>query len=248
MAENPLAPHDCRIAVDGRDRARGGVHAPARSRRFITRWRSWIISRSWRVTPDGRIPIVRQYRPAIEAFTWELPAGLVERGEEPAVGRLPRTAGGNRLSDARHSFARGARRRLHRPIEQPHPFVFCRDRRTRRRFHAEPGLTVALKSPGRTCELIKSGGFVQQLHLGALLLAELARRSLRCRNRRRAARRSHAGGARRSHPAAAPARPRRVDAGRHRRSLGNRRSSQGRPSSRIQTEQISSVSSQARIG
>ena len=37
------------------------------------------------LTPDGRIPIVRQYRPAIEAFTWELPAGLLERGEEPAA-------------------------------------------------------------------------------------------------------------------------------------------------------------------
>ena len=36
-------------------------------------------------TPDGRIPIVRQYRPAFECFTWELPAGLVERGEDPAA-------------------------------------------------------------------------------------------------------------------------------------------------------------------
>ena len=35
-------------------------------------------------TPDGRIPLVRQYRPALEAFTWELPAGLVENGEDPA--------------------------------------------------------------------------------------------------------------------------------------------------------------------
>ena len=43
------------------------------------------------VTPDGRIPIVRQYRPAVETFTWELPAGLIERGEEPAVGLRPRT-------------------------------------------------------------------------------------------------------------------------------------------------------------
>src|SRR5665811_307134 len=37
------------------------------------------------LTPDGRIPIVRQYRPAVEAFTWELPAGLIEQGEEPAA-------------------------------------------------------------------------------------------------------------------------------------------------------------------
>src|SRR3954466_5420548 len=37
------------------------------------------------LTPDGRIPIVRQYRPAVEAFTWELPAGLVQQSEEPAA-------------------------------------------------------------------------------------------------------------------------------------------------------------------
>jgi 8-oxo-dGTP pyrophosphatase MutT (NUDIX family) len=36
------------------------------------------------VTPDLRIPIVRQYRPALERFTWELPAGMVDHGEAPA--------------------------------------------------------------------------------------------------------------------------------------------------------------------
>src|ERR1700694_3013442 len=35
-------------------------------------------------TPNGKIPIVRQYRPALERFTWELPAGLVEKGEDAA--------------------------------------------------------------------------------------------------------------------------------------------------------------------
>jgi hypothetical protein len=29
-------------------------------------------------TPDGRFPIVRQFRPALESFTWELPAGLCD--------------------------------------------------------------------------------------------------------------------------------------------------------------------------
>ena len=29
--------------------------------------------------PDSRIPIVRQYRPALESFTWEFPAGLIDR-------------------------------------------------------------------------------------------------------------------------------------------------------------------------
>ena len=36
-------------------------------------------------TPDGKIPIVRQYRPALEQFTWELPAGMVDRGKEPTA-------------------------------------------------------------------------------------------------------------------------------------------------------------------
>src|ERR1700704_480087 len=35
------------------------------------------------LTPSGKIPIVRQYRPALEAFSWELPAGLVDPGEKP---------------------------------------------------------------------------------------------------------------------------------------------------------------------
>lgn len=33
------------------------------------------------VTPDGRIPLVHQYRPALNRYTWELPAGMVDKGE-----------------------------------------------------------------------------------------------------------------------------------------------------------------------
>ena len=35
------------------------------------------------LTPAGKIPIVRQFRPALEAYSWELPAGLVDPGEKP---------------------------------------------------------------------------------------------------------------------------------------------------------------------
>ena len=34
-------------------------------------------------TKNGLIPIVRQYRPCVEEFTWELPAGTVDDGETP---------------------------------------------------------------------------------------------------------------------------------------------------------------------
>ena len=34
------------------------------------------------LTPEGRILLVRQYRPAIERFSLELPAGLVDQNED----------------------------------------------------------------------------------------------------------------------------------------------------------------------
>ncbi len=123
-------------------------------------------------TPDGRIPIVRQYRPALESFTWELPAGLVEDNESPiescrrelmeetgfparAIHLLGTAAAcTGRMSNRIHSF-----------------FVEAGPRAAT--FEPEPGLTIRLVTPDELLQLIESGEFVQQLHLGTLLLAEL---------------------------------------------------------------------------
>ncbi len=123
--------------------------------------------------PDGRFPVVRQYRPAVEAFTWELPAGLLERGEDPAAAcarelleetgyparavhllGAPAAACTGRLSNRIHSF-----------------FVETGERVAD--FMSEPGMSVALKSPAELATMIEAGEFIQQLHLGALMLAEL---------------------------------------------------------------------------
>ena len=124
------------------------------------------------LTPAQRIPIVRQFRPALEAFTWELPAGLIERGEDPiescrrelmeetgyttrAIHPLGTAAAcTGRLSNRIHSF-----------------FVETGDHVAG--FEPEPGLTVKLVSPSELLRMIEAGEFVQQLHLGALLLAQL---------------------------------------------------------------------------
>ncbi len=124
------------------------------------------------ITPDGRIPIVRQYRPALEAFTWELPAGLVDPGEDPAetcrrelleetgfTTRSVRALGSNvpcsgRLSNRVHSF-----------------FVETGERSTD--FTPERDLTVDVITQTELVRLIKAGEFVQQLHIGTLLMAEL---------------------------------------------------------------------------
>ena len=123
-------------------------------------------------TPDGRIPIVRQYRPAIEAFSWELPAGLVDPGEQPIdsarrelmeeTGYPARTihplgiaaACTGRLSNRIHSF-----------------FVETGERAAA--FEPEPGISVTLVKPAELLRMIEAGEFVQQLHLGALMLAEM---------------------------------------------------------------------------
>ena len=124
------------------------------------------------LTPGGKIPIVRQYRPALEAYSWELPAGLLDPGESPAdacrrelleeTGLTARTIhflGENspctgRLDNRIHSF-----------------FVEAGDRI--KGFKPEAGITVKLVSPAEVGRLITGGGFDSQLHLGALLLAEL---------------------------------------------------------------------------
>ncbi len=123
-------------------------------------------------TPSGHFPIVRQYRPAVEAFTWELPAGLAEPDED---------------------FAEGCRRELLEETGYPTSAIhalgtaFPCTGRLGNRIHSffletgeriadfaqEPGIEVRLVTAAELADMIRSGELVSQLHLGALLLAEL---------------------------------------------------------------------------
>jgi ADP-ribose diphosphatase len=120
--------------------------------------------------PDGRIPIVKQYRPALEDFTWELPAGLVDSHEEPITScrrelleetgfaaRAVHPLGvyapcTSRLSNRVHSFY----------VETPP---------TPETELIEAGLKMKLVTATQLAALIANGEFVLQLHIGALLLA-----------------------------------------------------------------------------
>ena len=123
-------------------------------------------------TPEKKILIVRQFRPAVEQFTWELPAGMVDQGETPvdccrrelleetgypartmhALGSYaPDTA---RLSNTVHSFFVETGPRSGEPA-------------------AEEGIEVKLVTPHELTALILAGEFTLQLHVGALLLAAL---------------------------------------------------------------------------
>ena len=123
-------------------------------------------------TRAGKIPIVRQYRPALEAFSWELPAGLVDEGEDP-IDCCRRELAEETGLTARAIHSLGEKSpctgRFNNRI---HSFFVEAGERVRD-FRPEPGITVKLVSPGEIVRLIKAGDFVSQLHIGALLLAEL---------------------------------------------------------------------------
>jgi ADP-ribose pyrophosphatase len=141
------------------------------------------------LTRAGKMPIVRQYRPALEAFTWELPAGLVDPGESPTDScRRELLEETGLRARAIHSLGRNSpcTGRLNNRI---HSFFVEAGARAPR-FRPEPGVSVKLVSPASIVRLIKTGDFVSQLHIGTLLLAELHGFLRLPRNSRRSARRA----------------------------------------------------------
>ena len=122
------------------------------------------------VTPDQRVLLVRQYRPAIERFSLELPAGIVDPDEDPletakrelleetgyhtvSIERIGQCATcSSRISNTTHSF-----------------FVRTGDRVAD--FVEEQGVRVSLVSPSELRRLVLAGAFGELTHLGVLAQA-----------------------------------------------------------------------------
>lgn len=123
-------------------------------------------------TPSGRIPVVRQYRPAIGTYTLELPAGLVDAGEDPEATcrrELREETGlqvevlqylGNWYTDTGR-----LENRLHAFLATTVDDQFDRA--------PEQDITVELVTRDELCGLIRNGYFRHQLHIGVLALAQL---------------------------------------------------------------------------
>jgi ADP-ribose pyrophosphatase len=122
------------------------------------------------LTPEGRVLLVRQYRPAIERFSLELPAGMLEENEDPAeamarelleetgyatesITLIGKTATcSSRISNCMYSFFIRAGARVPEFVE-------------------EPGVSVSSATSGELRDLICSGEFSEQTDLGVLALA-----------------------------------------------------------------------------
>jgi ADP-ribose pyrophosphatase len=124
------------------------------------------------VTPDGRIPLVRQYRPATETFTLELPAGLLDTDEDAA------SAAARELLEETGYLAKA----IHplgtnfpctsRLSNQIHSFFIETSGRVPD-FKPEDGMTVELVTLSEFAQLIRTNQFNEQMQLGSVLLAEL---------------------------------------------------------------------------
>jgi len=125
-------------------------------------------------TPSGMLPIVRQFRPAVEEYTLELPSGLLDSSETPeatcrrelleetglearsvvSLGQYFTDTG--RLENRLHLFAV--------ETHEPNGDMLC-----------EAGIEVEFVTLKRLKELIVSGKFAHPMHVAAVLLDELRR-------------------------------------------------------------------------
>lgn len=124
------------------------------------------------VTPDGRIPIVRQYRPAVEGWTWEFPAGTVDRGETPeaaAIRELAEETGleADTVTDLGTFIPDTGRLQV-----ESHAF-FIRTRASAL-YTAETGLEIRLVMTAELLRMMRTLEFRHQLHW-AIVAAAMVR-------------------------------------------------------------------------
>ena len=169
---------------------RGAARAPAVAvddpRREGRRVRSWAARRT-RITPsgrstgsspsrgrrDGRVAVVRQFRPAVEQYTWELPSGLIDPGEDPETACRRELLEETGLRAERVTYLGGYRPDTGRLELVQHVFRVEASGPVPE-FVPEPGVAVEYVRPEVVLELIREGSFCQLHHVAACFLAGLA--------------------------------------------------------------------------
>lgn len=123
------------------------------------------------VTADGLIPLVRQYRPAVEAYTWEFPAGTVEEGETPSEAMTREILEETGLeTDTLHHIGSYHADTGRLSLSSTGFFARCSSHGSR---PVEQGLEVRLVTLETLFGMVRSGEFRHQLHVALLVSAAL---------------------------------------------------------------------------
>jgi len=134
------------------------------------------------VTSNGLIPVIRQYRPAVEAYTWEFPAGTVDEGETPAQAMTREIVEETGLhTDALHEIGSYHPDTGRLSLASTAFFARCSGDGGGRPI--EPGLEVRFVTLETLCGMVQSGEFRHQLHV-ALLASALLHGHITLPNRR----------------------------------------------------------------
>jgi 8-oxo-dGTP pyrophosphatase MutT (NUDIX family) len=125
-------------------------------------------------TPDGQLVCVRQYRPAIETTTLELPSGLVDGGFDAATTarRELEEETGYRAGDVQHLgtlFSDTGR------LQNKLWCYLARDVRPVADWKPEAGIEPVLVEPADVRKALADGRFNHALHVAALHLASADR-------------------------------------------------------------------------
>jgi ADP-ribose pyrophosphatase len=126
------------------------------------------------VTADGRVPLVRQFRPAVEKFTIELPGGLAEPNEPPEV-----TAARELYEEVGLAAPGGLRLmgRLETDAGRLNNTIWCYFARDVVGDHdgwtAEPGLEILYWTMQELKDAVRDGRFTHAPHVAPIGLAIL---------------------------------------------------------------------------
>jgi ADP-ribose pyrophosphatase len=121
------------------------------------------------MTRSGRIPLVRQYRPAVEDYTWEFPAGTVDEGETPADAiRRELVEETGLRAEALHEIGSYHPDTGRLSLRSTGFFAMCADGELR---SSEAMLDVRFVTLPQLTQMIASGEFRHQLHVALLASA-----------------------------------------------------------------------------
>ncbi len=125
------------------------------------------------VSQDGEIPLVRQYRPALEGYSLELPGGLPDRGESPAI-----TANRELYEETGYCMdgepiLLGCLHPDSGRLENRLWGYFATEVKLdpQRCWQSEPGVELILMSKSKLGQAISNGEFVHALHIAIIGLA-----------------------------------------------------------------------------
>ena len=124
------------------------------------------------LTTDGMIPLVRQFRPAVERETLEFPGGLLDPGETPRTCAMRELAEEAGLSVA-DAVSIGTTLPDSGRLGNRMWCFFARDAQPIERWVPESDVQSLMVSPDELANLVRSGAFDHAPHLALYALARV---------------------------------------------------------------------------